>query len=279
MAFIQKLPVTGTGAKLYPDAAMDAGTRGLLDMLDPWSWGGTVPPDGALAVDAGPRNYALAEDGWVEDAARAVTSTMLTSDGAVQFVDTDDILRLPVGFRQKVDDTHLGLIYWAKNIPDPAGAGSSNTIFASATAASVNNFSIGAAYSSPGVISAARVRCNYTNAWVVPAAIQTAMFDGALHQLGFEFELASDGLSVTYRVYLDGLFVASTSLSVNGVLYAPTVSEYAAFGQHPVGGSTLRGTLWRAMMQELEVEGARAFADTVALDYEINKARILAVSG
>ena len=47
MAYIQILPVDGTGEKIYPDAAMDAGTRGLIDTIDPWSWGGTTPAQGA----------------------------------------------------------------------------------------------------------------------------------------------------------------------------------------------------------------------------------------
>ncbi|WP_146592314.1 hypothetical protein [Puniceibacterium confluentis] len=279
MAYIQQIPVNGTGDKLYPDAAMDAGTRGLLDMLDPWSWGGTLPANGGLSVGDGPKNYPLAEDGWIEDAARAVTSTMLTVGGGIRFVDTDDILRLPVGFRHKVDDRHVGLIYWAKNLPDPLGAGSSNTIYASATAAASYNFSIGAAYGDPGVVTEARVRTGYSAASILPTVLRDAMFDGALHQIGVEFELSSDDASIVYSSYLDGLFISSATRTVTGTMFAPTSAEYAAFGQHPVGGSTMNGTLWRAMMQELEVEGARAFADTVALDYEINKARILAVSG
>ena len=279
MAYIQKIPVNGTGQKLYPDAAMDAGTRGLVDMIDPWSWGGVIPADGALPIGDGPKNYPLSEDGWVEDQALAVTSTMLTVDGAVRFVDTDDILRMPVGFRHKVTDRHAGLVFWLKNLPDSGGAGSSNTIFASSTDDASYNISVGHAYSSPGVVSLARFRTAWSGAITLAETIRAAMFDGALHQFGFEWDLADDDATIDYHSYLDGALVATTTANVNGTMFAPASGDYAAFGQHPVGGSTINGTLWRAMMQELDVSGARAFSETVALDYSLNKSRIAAVSG
>lgn len=283
MAYIQQLPVDGTGAKIYPDAVMDAGTRGLIDMIDPWSWGGAVPIDGAaLPLNAGPKNYPLAEDGWVEDAARAGTATLVYQDRGVMFSAAADRLALPVGFRHAATDRHLGYVLWLSNAAVPGtAAGGNNSIFGSLTQGQsgyTQNISINLTYSSGGAVTAGYFRTAFSAGVPIPATILTALLSGVLHQFGFELQLSADSTTVTYTFYLDGVMVSAATVATTGSLVPPGAADYACLGRHGgFPGSGLYGTAWRAICQQLDIAGARTMAETVALDYQLNAARIAAV--
>ena len=280
MAYIQILPVDGTGEKIYPDAAMDAGTRGLIDTIDPWSWGGTTPAQGAaLALGAGPRNYPLAEDGWIEDAAAAGVAGLTYNRGAVRFAAANDYLRLPRGFKIVPADTHFGHIFWLQNAMFPGQAdNANNNILADISGGNSKNLALSMTYAS-GAITSCRIESRRHNNLAVPTAWRTALFDGALHQFGLEVTVSADATTITYGFYLDGALIGTLTANITNPYIAAGETDYVCFGRHHINvGSGIYGRLWRAIFEDLTISGARPMSETVALDHSLNRARIAALA-
>lgn len=278
--YIQRIPAAGIGAKLFPDAAMDNGTRGLIDTVDPWSWGGTLPTSGStLATGAGPKNYALAEDGWTEDQAAAVTAGY-TGNG-IAFSPAGALMTMPTGFKPQTSDRRLGLIWWARNSPHPSGTSFNNRLF-DVEESGVTRMGMISVYSSTGVIGSLElIDTGCANlVMATGTAFCNAMFDGQLHQFGYE--AYRDGAGYMRRkLYLDGaLSYEAPAIADSAGAWANTGAVASLQFGRPAyyNGTGLYGRLYRAMMQNLQVTGARSMADTVALDYTLNKSRLTAAA-
>lgn len=278
---IQRLPTPGVGAVLYPDAAMDAGTRGLIDAVDPWSWGGSIPSEGAeISIGQGPLNYPLAEDGWIEDAALAATA-LTFEDNSIWFTDAADRLTMPVGFKPTATDTHLGLVWWMKNDEFATGAGFNNRIF-DVREDNLSKFGLLTVYTgTPGVVNAVSLTCQGAPSdWSFGSAnpFTLALFDGQLHQFGYEVFRDGAGF-LRQKAYLDGGLVADRGLvadSTGGWTDTGGVTSLEFGLPNGFSGSGLNGGVYRAMMQKLDQPQARTFAETVKLDYSLNAARLAA---
>ena len=281
MAYIQILPVDGTGEKIYPDAAMDAGTRGLIDTIDPWSWGGTTPAQGAaLALGAGPRNYPLAEDGWIEDAAAAGVAGLTYSSGGVRFIAAADRLHTPRGFKLSTADRHFGIIFWLQNSVIPAvPSGSNNNIYADVSGGNSKNLALSMSFDGAGAVTSCRIESRRHTNIAVPVAMRTALFDDALHQVGIEAAVAADASTMTYLYYLDGALIGQQTVAITSPYLDPSQTDYACFGRHGMNiGVGIYGRLWRAIFEDLTISGARSMSETVALDHSLNRARIAALA-
>ena len=277
MAYIQKLPILGTGKKLFPDATMHAGTRGLVDMIDGWSWGGQAPASGStIAAGVGPKNYPLAEDGWVEDAGSAVVPLGYLG-GGVLFDSQDDCMKLPRGFEIDTADTDIAYVIWARNLPAPGVADGFGYCIFAAVANGVQNFALNLGYTS-GAITGGVVNCRRTGSTAMPAAFLTAFSDGALHQIGVRFQV--QGSNGVFTFYLDGVQVSTSTRTIINPWQARVSGDYAALGRHQIfSGCGLNGRVFRSYMETLSVTGSRPFAETIALDYDLNAGRIQSALG
>lgn len=278
--FIQTLPVPGFGQKIYPDQVMDGGTRALIDTTDPWSWGGAVPTEGeTVAIGNGPLNYALARDGWVEDKALVATAIEYSKKGLS--MGGPDRLRLPVGFKPRVTDTHLLLTWWMKNELLPTGSGFNNRIF-DVREGSSSRFGLSIVYASAGVLNAVEIFMDGLSTWSLTGsnAFVAALFDGELHQFAVETERLGDGYA-RQKLYLDGLLANDRGLVTDstGAWGDTGAITSMAFGL-PIsfGGTGLNGKLYNAAMHMPAPEYPRTMADVVATDYEANVTRLTAAS-
>ncbi|MDV4167827.1 LamG-like jellyroll fold domain-containing protein [Rhodovulum sp. FJ3] len=267
--YIQQLPVTGSGEVLYPDAAMDAGTACLVDLVDGWAWGGSIPADGESITGGNVLNYALADDGW-DETPGAVTSSGITGDGNGAAVLTQaHYITLPPAFIPPTGTTKFGVILWVKNEPaTTVQSGGNNPVFALGFS-SGTPVSIGLNYSNY-VATGAFVAGLGFNAG--PAPVLAALTDGAVHQIAIEYDTTTASAS-TLKIYVDGVHV-STFSSSNGSAIPDTITR-AVVGRDPrFSGAGIIGKFMRATMELTGTPGARPFAETVALDYSLNSARL-----
>lgn len=270
-------PVAGFGPFVYRDEALGAGGCGLIDTLHAWSWGGSVPEDGAtLALGAGPKTLARTIEGWVEDAAEAGTSTLSYDGGGITFgASNGDYLNMPTEFKPTESTMHLGLVWWMKN-SGTGGTGWNNRLF-SMYEGGESKFDAIVTYTS-NAPSAVEFRCIGASSWTFTSGqVFDALFDGQLHQFGIEFERNGAGY-MRQKFYLDGTLVSDRGLvSDSRGQWTDTSSLKFRFGRgNGLNGSGMNGQLYRAMMQRPDVEGARTMAETVALDRKLNLDRIAA---
>lgn len=269
--YIQQLPVAGSGDVLYPDAAMDAGTACLVDLVDDWAWGGAVPADGDDLDGQSILNYAMADDGWNETPG-AVSTGGIVGDGTggAVFSASEQYLTLPVGFCPPVGATKFGFIIWVASSAYNVASSVNNTTFSIAPASGITGIIGMFPGYSGGVITSVGVNGLGFNAgtpaWVAPFQ------SGQMHQYSFEFDMTVGGTSYL-RTYLDGA-AASTFTIASGAAVSSTYTR-PIVGRHPsYNGQGFKGRFTRALMEMSGTPGARPFAETVALDYSRNSARL-----
>lgn len=269
-SYIQQLPVSGSGDIIYPDAAMDAGTACLVDLIDTWAWGGTIPSTGAALTGRSIRNYALEADGW-DETPGIVSSSGLLGDGhgAVVFSSVAQYLMLPPGFCPPQGATKFGFILWMSSTRYDVTSSINNTIFSVATGTGVGSIGLFPNYSASSITNVIVNGLGF-NAGAFP--LVAPMLDGAMHQIALEFDVTVGGTSYL-RIYVDGAQVGQFTSAI-ATAVQDTLTR-AFIGRHPsYNGQGLKGKFVRAMMVLTNTVGARPFADTVARDYMLNADRL-----
>lgn len=268
--YIQQLPVAGSGDIVYPDAAMDAGTACLVDLVDAWAWGGNIPANGEAVNGKGVLNYALEDDGWSE-APGTINSAGLVGDGygAVLFGDKSHYMTLPPAFCPPVGSTKFGIILWLASTKYDVESSINNTIFSISPATGVATINIFPSYTGSTIANLGFSGLGF-NGGVTPLA--APMLDGSVHQIAVEFDITVGGTSYM-RVYLDGAQLSQFS-STGATAVSNTLTRAIVGRQPAYNGQGLKGVFARAMMVLADTPGARSFAETVARDYALNAARL-----
>ena len=279
--YIQRIGTPGTGDILYPDAAMDAGTKALIDTIDGWAWTGSVTPANGAALAAGTtlKNYALLEDGNAEDPAMLVDAT--TAQGKGVALTAAQRLQLPVAFNPLPTMSDFGIIHWFSHTPDAAATGFNNSLLGAASSTGVLQYRLVPTYGSAGVLTTLEFRVTgRATTLVANAAVRTALASGTPQQLGLRVQRDYTGSLAKLQIYLNGILMQDSG-------WAATTADWLAQGSGAMAfmgrdgsipGTGLNGKVWRSLAQNLAAAGSTTMDLLVARDYTQNVARVLAAA-
>ena len=253
--------IVNTGVKLYRDASINKGTRALFDASSAWAGG---------AAD-------LAAEGQIksltfENSVASVVQSHAYQGGGLAWPGVAaSRLLLPENAAPQPQDKHWLFTLWVK-ITAP-GSNSFNNQLLSIAGGAVNT----ASYQMLAVIPTAsadavtniEVRIRAKN-YVVTAPL-APLYDGGLHQLGFEMEISEDGTQQRVFMYLDAVQVYSSGwAAVAGT--APVVPTTRFIGTSPSFPTSWKGAFYRTRLDDLTVAGASA-AEILDDDYDSSRSR------
>nr|WP_272212416.1 hypothetical protein [Marinicella sp. W31]MDC2878331.1 hypothetical protein [Marinicella sp. W31] len=185
---------------------------------------------------------------------------------------------MPAGFFPTSSDTHLGWIFWVTSDDKPdavTGSVFNNSVFGTYFGGT-EQFLVRTIYNG-GVIDNVELRCRGASTWSNIFLLESALKSGALEQIGFEIHRHGDG-TMTQKVFRNGVIIQERVTNDTAGWGSPTVGDTFTVGRHPTYPNYgMYGTFWQAMACQLDIEGARDFADTVSIDFELTQPRIAAL--
>lgn len=249
-----------TGVKLYRDASINKGTRALFDVSSAWA-------GGAADVAAGGQIKSLT----FEDSVASLVQPHAYQGGGLVWPGVGaSRFMLPENAAPQPDDRHWLFTLWVK-INSPGGNSFNNQLMSIAGGA-VNTTSYQMLSviptASAGAMTQVEVRIRAKN-YVVSTPL-ASLYDGEVHQAGFELEISEDGTQQRVFMYLDAALVYTSGWAA--VATAPVAPDNRFIGTSPSFPMSWKGAFYRTRLDDLTLSGVTA-AEILADDYASSRSR------